>query len=981
MAYLLEKYNNATYRFSTAFFKELMQLRVFNILLYCSNYNAFMLEEDGAIEEKIHNEYNALKLSNPPRLIQKSNFGEAVALLKTVKVDLIIIMSNTEQSDIAKSASEFKDINASVPIISLSHMMVEKSDLIKREVDYSFCWLGNAEIILAIVKLTEDKLNAARDIGEMRSQAVLVVEDSPRVFSELLPLFYTIMFRQSTAFKKEGITSYEQKLRMRGRPKILLATSYEEAMKYYSDYSDYLLGAIVDGTFTIAGEECTEAGHRLIGEIRQTNKELPILMHSFNTENTEFTAQYDVQFIHKSDAEVNEKISYFFFQKLAFGAFHFKKSRNGEVLAKANNLSEFRKILETICPESIFYHAGRGSFTRWFKARALFQLAELTAPLNRADFDTIEDLRKFLISIINAFRTSESIGRIEEYDSTSNTHQYHITKIGSGSLGGKARGLAFFDRVLRKNRSLFSYSNSFVSIPKSLIICADIFTELLQEKGLQYEMFETMDDDNINNMFTSLHLPPRVHSAIAHFAEGIEKPVVVRSSSVLEDSYYRSFAGIYSSYFVGHNSSAVNFVNDIGRAVLAVYASVFYKTSRSYINAIPGLLEKEQMAVVIQEACGEYSDSVFYPVASGVARSRNIYPFPPEMAEDGTAQIAIGLGQTITGGGVSLRFNPCMPDRCLQLSSVASSLSSTQKTVNVLDCNYSNKVGISDTENIKPVPLRRLPEIDGLENALSVFDIENNMLREGSIFEGRKVVTFSSLLKHKTFPVSEMISKILEQGELEFNNPVEIEFALEFDVYNKIAALYLLQIRPFSIANKYGDIEIDASKWANALVKSEHSMGHGCWDNVKYIVFLNPRKYTREEFYQMASQLEELNQQCIDNDATYVLIGPGRWGSSDPHLGCPVKWSQISNVSLLVEVGIKDYVIDPSYGSHFFHNLADNNVGYFTCNVFKDSSLINFDWLTKNVISKPSPDINVVTVSESFSIMIDSRTSKGVVIA
>lgn len=976
------------YYFSDTFFNRLMKKRIYHVLLISSAYDAFILEDDGRIDEQIFNEYVSLNLRYPPQFILASSEKQAFAKLEDENIDLIITMLSADETDTFDLAERIKKKYPDKPIVVLTPfsrkvtLKVNQDDL--SAIDYIFSWLGNADILLAIIKLIEDKMNVEQDVKEVGVQTILLVEDSIRFYSSYLPNIYKIIFKQSLKFMTEGLNEHQQMLRMRGRPKILLATSYEEAVEFYEKFKNNMLGVITDLNYKREGKMDNTAGVKLCEMIKKDDKFMPLLLQSSDEESKDLARKLKVGFINKHSKTLSLELRNFIFEFFAFGDFIFINPKTGKEIMRASDLKSFQETLFRIPDKSLEYDITRNHFSKWFRARALFPLADLIRDCRIEHFKDLDEVRKFMFDAIASFRLNKARGVIAEFYRDSFDEYFTFTRIGDGSIGGKARGLAFLDTLIMRNKILDKYDDVVVTIPRTVVLCTDVFDEFMEENNLyQIALSDNHTDQEILDRFIDSRLPFRIHEDLYTFISVVSNPIAVRSSSLLEDSHYQPFAGIYSTYmipFVDNDERLM--IEMLSKAIKSVYASAFYKDSKAYMAATLNVIDEEKMAIVLQEVCGEKYGNRFYPAISGVARSINFYPIEPEKPEDGIANIALGLGKNIVDGGTTLRFSPKYPKKILQLASPDMALRETQRIFYALDLNPSCfKPSLDDGINLLKLRIKEAEKDGSLNHIASTFDFNNNMIRDGVQHEGKKIITFANILKHNVFPLAEILDNALKIGQKEMNKPVEIEFAVNLNRQNNEPRIFnLLQIRPIVDNKETLDIDIESIKNEDAIIVSNSALGNGIIDNIRDFVYVKPDAFDPAKSQQIAEDVGRINDLFIKEQNNYILVGPGRWGSTDPWLGIPVKWPQISAARVIVESGMENYRIDPSQGTHFFQNLTSFRVGYFTINPFIKDGYYDLNFL--NTFDPVFEDefIRHIRFDNPAEVRIDGRKNKGVIL-
>lgn len=967
-------------------FEKLMQNRIHKILLICSSYDAFVLEEDGRIDEQIFNEYVALNLRYPPQFIQASSDEKAFEILKNDNIDLVITMLNIEGMGPFELAKNIKRRYENIPIVVLTSFSREISVRLSREdtsaIDYIFCWLGDADLLLAIIKLIEDVMNVAEDVNLVGVQVIILIEDSIRFYSSYLPVIYKIIFEQSKEFMSEGLNEHQKMLRMRGRPKILLATNYNEAEELYKKYRLNVLGVISDVSYKHNGVKDPMAGIKFSEMVKKDNKYTPVLLQSSRGENQQLAKEIRVGFLNKNTKSLIWEIRNFIREYFAFGDFKFINPDDQREIMRISDLKEMQKKLFHIPEKSLRYHLSRDHFSKWLNARALFPLAELFKYLQIEDFESLDHVKRFMFDAIASFRINKGRGIIAKFYRDRFDEYLTFTRIGEGSLGGKARGLAFLDSIIKKNWVLDKYEDVVISIPKTVVLTTDVFDEFMEQNNLYPIALSDNSDEIILDHFIKAQLPTRIHQDLYYFIDVINRPVAVRSSSLLEDSHYQPFAGVYSTYMVPHVDDRMRMIEILSQAIKSVYASAFYAESKAYMVATSNLIAEEKMGIVLQEVIGHTYDNKFYPQLSGVARSVNFYPIEPEKPEDGITNISFGLGKNIVEGGVTLRFSPRYPDKILQLSSPEMALRETQKTFYALSLNPDDFTpSVKDDVNILKLRLRDAQKDGSLDKVASTFDFENNILRDGKHYKGRKVLTFSNILKYKTFPLADILCKVLETGQKEMNLPIEIEFVVDLEPENNSSPVfYLLQIRPIVNNEESLTTDITGIEAKDTIIHCETALGNGEINDVYDIVYVKTENFKAENNKKIVPFINKLNAKMVEEGRNYVLVGPGRWGSSDHWLGIPVKWAHISNARLIVESGLPNYRIDPSQGTHFFQNLTSFRVGYFTINPFTNDGFYDYEFLSQRKAIYENEYLRHIRFKKPITIKIDGQKKIGVLL-
>lgn len=981
-------YRAPKYYFSDTSFNKLMRRRIYHVLLISSSYDAFMLEDDGRIDEQIFQEYVSLSLRYPPQFILAASESMALRIIKDEKIDLIITMLSSEETDTFSIAENIKARYPEIPIVVLTPFSREvtlKMTLNRASssaIDYIFSWLGNADLLLAIIKLIEDKMNCEHDVKEVGVQTILLVEDSIRFYSSYLPNMYKIIFKQSTDFMTEGLNEHQRMLRMRGRPKILLATTYEDALLLYEKYKRNMLGIITDMSYPKNGKVDKYAGVKLCEKVKRDDEFMPILLQSSDNEGEEIAQRLNVGFINKNSKTISVELRHFIREYFAFGDFVFTDPETGVEIDRIQDLKMLQEKLFQIPDDALRYQLSRNQLSKWLRARALFPLAEMLVDITLDDFSDLDEVRRYLFDAVASFRISKARGVIAQFSRDRFDEYSTFTRIGDGSLGGKARGLAFLDMLVKRNRILEKWPNVYITIPRTIVLTTDIFDEFMEENNLYDIALSDRNDQEILDEFILARLPFRIHEDLYTLISYVRNPIAVRSSSLLEDSHYQPFAGIYSTYMVPYVKDSERIMMEmLSTAIKSVYASTYFNASKAYMNATSNVIDEEKMGIVLQTVAGTRYGNRFYPSISGVARSINFYPLEPEKSEDGTASIALGLGKYIVDGGLALRFSPLHPTRVLQTHSPESALRETQKYFYALNMDPAVFTpNIDDGFNILHLPIREAEKDGSLKLIASTFDLENNILRDGVNDEGKKLITFSNILKHNVFPLPDILHTILDIGQREMGNPVEIEFAVDLNrPPNEPKIFYLLQIRPIVSNKETITTKLEEVKPTDTLIYSHSALGNGVISDLCDIVYIKPETFNPAKNVELAERIGKLNEQFIREKKNYILIGPGRWGSQDPWLGIPVKWPQISAARVIVESGLENYRIDPSQGTHFFQNLTSFRVGYFTINPFIKDGYYDLEYLNSLPALFEDEQIRHIRLENPLLVEIDGRKNLGAV--
>ena len=979
--------------FKDTSFANLMNKRILNVLLIATRYDAFMLEDDGRVDEQIFNEYTSLSLRYPPRFNQVSTEKEALKTLKYMHFDLVICMPNMDDSDTFGTARRIKSIYPNIPIVVLTPFSREVSKRVSQEdlsaIDYVFSWLGNSDLLLAIIKLIEDKMNVADDVASVGVQTILLVEDSIRFYSATLPLLYKFVLQQSRNFSKEALNAHQQTLRMRGRPKILLARTYEEAEELYKKYRNNMLGIVCDMSFNKDGSKDKLAGYKFGCMVRKNDRFIPIIYESSETTNKVYADELNSCFIDKNSKSFPQDLRKNITDKFGFGDFVIINPETRQEIMRIKDLKDLQKKIFQIPDNSLVYHLSHNHFSRFFYSRAIFPVAEFLKAIDVSEYANMDQARHIIFDAIVSYRKMKNNGIVAVFMKDRFDEYSNFARIGEDSLGGKGRGLAFMGQMVKNQaaQAELHFKNANLKIPRTVVLCTDIFDEFMESNDLYEIALQDLPDEQILKYFLKASLPKRLIEDLMAFFESVKTPIAVRSSSLLEDSHYQPFAGIYSTYMVPKVNDSYKMLEMISDAIKGVYASVFYKDSKAYMTATQNLIDQEKMAVVLQEVVGQLHGDRFYPTISGVARSLNFYPTGNEKPEDGIVNVALGLGKYIVDGGTTLRFSPRHPHSILQTSTLEFALRETQTKFYALDLSAlldTDRFSTDDAFNLFKLPVKEAEQDGTLKYLSSTYDHYDQVLLEG-YYPGpnRKVITFSGVLQHEVFPLAEMLDAVLKLGQKEMGRPIEIEFAANLEEKNGEVkgTFYLLQIRPIVDSKEMMEEDLSIISEEDCILYSKYALGHGIANDVFDILYVKTDQFMASNNQLIAYDVEKLNKQFLEAGKNYVLVGPGRWGTSDQWLGIPVKWPQISNARVIVESGLENYRIEPSQGTHFFQNLTSFGVGYFTVNPYiKDEGIFDIEYLNALPAVQETQFLRHVRFKKPIVIKIDGKKNLGVVL-
>ena len=964
-------------------FADLMQKRIYSILLVATRYDSFILEDDGRVDEQIYNEYNALSLSSPPRITQVLTTEEALDLLRYRHFDLIICMPNMDHKDTFQEAEHIKNKYPSIPMVVLTPFSKEVSKRVATAnmsvIDYIFSWLGNTELLIAIIKLLEDKMNAPVDTKSAGVQIILLVEDSIRFYSSALTHLYTFVLEQSQEFSKEALNNHLMHLRMRGRPKILLARDYEEAIDTFEQYKDHILGIVSDMSINREGKKDPLAGFRFGQHVKEAGRTIPFILESSDATNATYAEKLGAAFIEKSSKNFPQELRREVSARFGFGDFVIINPNSGDEIMRIKDLKDLQHKIYEIPDDSLVYHLSHDHFSRFFYSRAMFPPAEILKKIDVSDYENLNEARDLIFQLIVRYRKMKNFGTIAIYQRDRFDEYSNFARMGNGSLGGKGRGLAFMAGMIKRYPSLDTEKMN-VNIPRTVVICTDIFDQFMENNNLYPIALQDVDDDIILDSFLKAELPDEIKENIAALTRVISGPIAVRSSSLLEDSHYQPFAGVYSTYMVPPINNKEEHIRAVSNAIKAVYASTFYQESKTYMLATSNLIDQEKMAVILQEAVGSEHNGRFYPNISGVARSLNFYPIGEERAEDGTCSLALGLGKYIVDGGRTLHFSPKHPHSILQMSTNDLALRETQTQFYGLDLSHTDRpFVVNDGYNLLKLNVKDAEQDGTLKFIASTFDPYDQTIRDGLYPGGRKIISFVNILQHNVFPLAETLDHLLSIGQKEMGRPIEIEFAVNIDMPNNHATFYLLQIRPIVDSKEVMNEDLSSIRQEDTLLYSSSVLGHGIMNDIHDVVYVKSDQFNNVNNQKIAYEIEKINRKFFDEGRNYILIGPGRWGSSDHFLGIPVKWANISNAGVITECGLKTYRIEPSQGTHFFQNMTSFGVGYFTINPYRGDGWFDEEFLNKHEAEWESPLLKWVHFENPLVVKMDGKKSLGVI--
>lgn len=973
------------FRLKDVTFMDLMRRRIYNVLIVANPYDAFMLEDDGRIDEKIYSEYVELGLRYPPTFTQVSSIEEAEKVLESTVVDLVICMPGNADNDAFTVAhaikDEFPDIHC-VVLTPFSHGITKRMENEDLSIfDYVFCWLGNTNLILSIIKLIEDKMNIEHDIEEAGVKMILLVEDSIRFYSSILPNLYNYILLQTKRISTEALNRHAATLRMRGRPKVVLARTYEEAMAFYEKYPNNTLGIISDVRYPKGGKTDPEAGFKLFQEIRKRDEFVPLILESSESHNREQAEALGFRFVDKNSKKMSLDLRHLMEEHMGFGDFIFRHPETHEEVLRISSLKELQDNIFNVPDNSMEYHIKRNHMSRWLSARGIMPVADFLKDVTWSKLQDVEAHRQIIFDAIVQYRHMKNIGVVAVFDRRKYDRYAHFARIGEGSLGGKGRGLAFLDNIIKTHPELNAFPGVAVHIPKTVVLCTDLFDQFMEQNNLYQIALSDASDEEILEHFLQAKLSEALRQDFFIFFEATKSPIAIRSSSLLEDAHYQPFAGIYSTYMIPYNEDKEVMLKMLASAIKSVYASVFYRDSKAYMTATRNVIDQEKMAVILQEVVGKQYDQYYYPNISGVLRSLNYYPIGNEKAEDGIANLALGLGKYIVDGGQTLRVSPYHPNQILQTSEMETALRETQTQFYALDTSLiGDNFKVDDGFNIQKRRVKEAEADRSLHYIASTYDPYDLVIRDGLYEGGRKIISFCGVLQQGIFPLPEIMQMAMKLGEEKMKRPVEIEFACNINE-DRTGDFNLLQIRPIVDSKQVLEEDVAAIADDACLLRSHNSLGHGVSDEVTDVVYVKyDDQFSAANNHYVADDIERINRQFLAENKNYILVGPGRWGSSDPWLGIPVKWPHISGARVIVELALKNYRIDPSQGTHFFQNLTSFGVGYFTIDCNTGDGIFRKDLLDAMPAVEETPYVRYVRFAKPLKTMMDGMKSEGVVL-
>jgi len=964
-------------------FEKLMPYRIKHVLLVASLYDSFLLADDDRLNEALFGEMLDYSPRSAPRITRVATAEQALEKLEEGSYDLVIAMIQVGETDMADFFRSLKAGRQTLPVVLLSFNVQDIKNIPDETLalaDGVYLWSGDTRIFSAIINIIEDARNLEQD-SKVGVQAVLLVEDNIKFYSSYLPVIYTELLKQTQIVMTEELNPAKKILRLRARPKVLFCKTFEEAWAIYDKYKASLLGVITDIEYPMSEASEQEAGLTLTLRIKADNPDMPVLLQSFNSKFAGAAGLLGASFMHKAAADLSKQLRGFILRYFGFGDFVFS-DKNGAELARAADLSTMLKLLKVVPIDSVLYHSGRNHFSKWLFARTEFEMAYHIRPKKISEFNNPEELRKYLIEAMHQFIYKTQLGTVLKFDRKLFDDSTPFSKIGSGSIGGKARGLAFVDFLLSKTDLETRWPGVTVAVPNTVVIASDVFDFFMEQNGLDSLISETQGNEQTAALFEKARLPDYVMRDLEALIEKLEGPLAVRSSSLLEDSKTQPFAGVYNTYMLANNHpDPARRLEELERAVKFVYASVFSREARAYRRLNPLIMDEEKMSVVIQRVVGRaYPGGRHYPAFAGVMQSYNYYPVPPLGAEDPIAHIALGLGKTIVEGFNALRFSPSHPQNLHQFSTIRDFLANSQNKFIALDTALSETpLGYEEEPALVTAGIEDAEKDGSLELVGSTYSAENDTVSDSISEPGARLITFAPILKNEALPLSEILNTLSTLSKEAMGCNIEMEFACDYDTRSGEAAFNILQMRPMVSRSAVKKVTLKDLRPESLLCLSAQALGNGAHRDILDLVYVIPEKFDTLKTREIAEEIGELNARLRAEGRPYIIIGPGRWGSSDPLLGIPVKWHHISNSRIIIEAAYGDFVVDPSYGTHFFHNVTSLGIGYFTINETGPESFINWDRIKSLVPVEELQYIRHLRFAAPLDIRIDGSEGKGAV--
>ena len=964
-------------------FHELMSRKVREILLVSTPYDAWIMERDYSLSDRIINEYRGLNLSQPPRLTWAATAEEALNFVERKTFDLVITMPRLADMDAFHLAKEIKVRGPKLPVIMLTHSSIPSTEMFYQQsresgIDKIFVWSGNTDLLLAIIKSTEDRLNVVNDTKFAGIRVIIFVEDSPLYLSSLLPILYKELVRQTQSVMEEGLNEEHRLLTMRARPKILVAENYDQAMKIYKRYENYVLGVISDVRYPREGTVDPQAGFKLLSAIQNDRFDIPMLLVSTEEENAEKARQIPASFVHKNSPTLHQDVHDFFINKLGFGDFVFRMP-DGTEIRQAHNLLTLERHLATIPEESVILHTKRNDLSRWLFTRTEIVLASKVRPIRGQDFDDVESHRRHLIDLIRSRRRQRQKGIVVNFNAQEFDPETDFLKIGKGSLGGKGRGLAFVSHFLHQNQShLAPFESVAIMVPQTLIITTEGFEAFIMENNLRWLAKADLPDTDIAEQFLAGRFPVWLKEDLRSYLEHIHYPLAIRSSSLLEDAQFKAYAGLYKTYMLPNNADDPELrLEQLIKAVTLVYASTYFQAPKSFSHRVGQRTEEEQMAVIVQQLMGQTYEGYYFPAISGVGQSHNYYPFARMKPEDGIVTIATGLGKMVVEGERSLRFSPKNPQILPQRSTVEDILENSQRFFYCLNMESPEHVlEVDESLSLNKVDLFDLKDKKPLQMLFSTYNPDEHRIRDALQPSGYPVLTFARILKYNQLPLAPILDTLLNLGQKGMGCPVEMEFSVNLGPGpGQQPEFAFLQLRPMTARADMIDVEISDREIEKSFCFSRHALGNAIKSDLRDIIFIKPDVFDPAKTVQIAGEVGKLNKILSTENRRFLLIGPGRWGSADHWLGIPVQWSDISGVGAVVETFSEQIRAEPSQGSHFFHNITTLGINYI--NITNDQEeFVDWQWLEAQPFSNETDFTAHVCLDSAFVIKVDGKTSR-----
>ncbi len=968
-------------------FQDLMPYKVKEVLLLATLYDSYSIVREGQFTDKIFGEFLQLNLYAYPRFTSVNTEEDALRMVKARDFDLVIIMVGVDKNIPVRAANAIHKQKPQVPVLLLVNnngdlRYFQTSSAKIESIDRVFVWNGNSNVFLAMIKYIEDKMNVAEDTKNGNVRVILLVEDSIQYYSRYLPMLYTnIMSQTQNLVEDKSADELHKILKMRARPKVILVSNFEEAVSMINKYKNNLLSVISDVKFQRNGIDDEDAGVDLLRYVTSTLRfPIPILLQSHDVNNAQRARDVKASFINKNSESLALDIHNYIYKRLGFGNFVFKDLEGNPIMI-AKNLAEFQEMFRIVPEMALAYHGQRNSFSTWLMARGEINIAEQLLPYRFEDFKNSNDLRQFCLDVFESSRIQKLRGSIIGFDQSLVSGNRYVVSLGKGSLGGKGRGMAFMCNFIENIDFAKIIPELNIRIPATAVIGAMEFDKFLETNDMLDEIYSSNDYERTKSIFLDGQFSQEIQERLYSYLEKMTMPLAIRSSGLFEDSLVQPFSGVYATYLIPNNHpDIVVRYQQLETAIKLVYASIYTESAMSYFDAVNYKIEEEKMAVVIQEVVGHQYQDHFYPSISGVAQSYNFYPVSYMEPEDGFAVAAIGLGMYVVGGEKAYRFCPKYPQ--INTSSDHDLVRDSQKEFYAIDMDHTqfDLEGGGENAAIRKMKISAAEKDGVLQHCASVYDNENDCLIPGIDSPGLRVIDFANILKYKHIPFADTLTLLLRLFREAMGSPVEIEYAVDLEKgENNLPTFYLLQIKPLIRREDQLTVNLGEIDPAKTLMYARRGMGNGVVSGIRDVIFVDPARFDKMKTREIADEINHFNRQMEFLRKEYILIGPGRWGTRDPFTGIPVLWSHISKAHIIVEMGLEDFPLDGSLGSHFFHNVTSMNVGYFTIPYNSQDATINMDHLTKMRVVDEGKFIKHVCFLNELNIVMDGKNRQALI--